>query len=137
MVQNGGEIGVTITRTYSELIGEELKALEVLVSCNASEHTQALETLELPSDYDADNALGDFINNFCLDVVYWRGSNGQTRTEILRTCGGPRCDIIRESDDSDWVRVNTYSVGEPVDICSVYVPVLASLLDDLAEMAFG
>jgi hypothetical protein len=54
------------------------------------------------------------------------------RIEMLRTCGGPRCDITRDSDDGQIVAVTTYDGGDQATIRNSY-PVLARYLDELAE----
>jgi hypothetical protein len=138
------------TRTYSQLIAGEVLAVETLLEGRPrgydpadideadEEHTNyrdALNELELPQDYDPADILADYLNNYALDVTWYR-SGDKTRVEILRTCGGPHCDITRDSHDGEMLEVRTYEAGAPVDTMRVWAPALAAHLDELAlEMA--
>lgn len=140
------------TRTYSQIIAGEVLAVETLLEgcpqgfdpANIDEadddhvrYRDALNELELPYDYDPADALADYLNNVCLEVT-WLATNSsrddyrKTRAEILRTCGGPRCEIIRDSTDGQQIEINTYDAGQPVDSMRVWAPILAEQLDDLA-----
>jgi len=134
------------TRTYSQLIANELLAVETLLEGrprgydtddNDDEHTayrDALRELELSPDYDTDDndPLTDYLNNTCLEIT-WYKSGDRTRAEILRTCGGPRCEISRDSHDGSMLEVRTYETGEPVDTMRVWAPIMADTLDMLAS----
>jgi len=142
------------TRTYSQLISGEVLAVEVLLEGrpqyfdpdNIDEaddedtirYRWALNELELPNDYDPADTLADYLNNVCLEVT-WLSTNSsrddyrKTRAEILRTCGGPRCEIIRDSTDGQIIEINTYDAGQPVDSIRVWAPILAEQLDELAS----
>ena len=134
------------TRTYSQLIASELLAVETLLEGRPrgydpddtdDEHTayrDALRELELSPDYDADDndPLTDYLNNTCLEIT-WYKSGDRTRAEILRTCGGPRCEISRDSHDGSMLEVRTYEAGEPVDTMRVWAPIMADTLDMLAS----
>jgi hypothetical protein len=143
----------TDTRTYSQIIAGEVLAVETLLEGRPQhfdpndideadeEHTNyrdALNELELPQDYDPADILADYLNNYALQVT-WLATNSsrddykKTRVEILRTCGGPRCEIIRDSTDGQIIEINTYDAGQPVDSVRVWAPALAAALDDLAD----
>ena len=142
------------TRTYSQMIAGEVLAVETLLEGRPKyfdpndideaddEHTRyrdALNELELPHNYDPADTLADYLNNVCLEVT-WLSTHSlgldnyrKTRAEILRTCGGPRCEIIRDSTDGQQIEINTYDAGNPVDSIRVWAPILAEQLDDLAS----
>jgi hypothetical protein len=142
----------TDTRTYSQIIAGEVLAVETLLEGRPKyfdpndideadddhvRYRDALNELELPHDYDPADALADYLNNVCLDVTWLsasssNGGHNKTRVEILRTCGGPRCEIIRDSTDGQQIEINTYDAGQPVDTIRVWAPILAEQLDDLA-----
>jgi hypothetical protein len=137
------------TRTYSQLIAGEVLAVETLLEGRPKyyfddepddeviAYRAALNELELPQDYDPADILADYLNNYALEVT-WLATNSsrddykKTRAEILRTCGGPRCEIIRDNTDGQIIEVNTYDAGQPVDSVRVWAPALAAALDDLA-----
>jgi len=139
----------TDTRTYSQLIAGEVLAVETLLEGRPTgydpadideaddEHTayrDALNELELEPDYDTDDndPLTDYLNNTCLEVT-WYKSGTKTRAEILRTCGGPRCEISRDNNDGQMIEIRTYEAGEPVDTMRVWAPIMSEQLDMLAS----
>lgn len=140
-------------KDYALLIKEEIIALDTLLEnwadiVNISEEDreesatngaddirESLATLELewPDDDGAD-IVGDYLNNTCLDMGIWRKvgeRDGATRIEILRTCGGPRCDILRDSDDGSIVEIRVYS-GSDSHTLRVNAGTLADYLDEMA-----
>ena len=136
----------TDTRTYSQLIAGEVLAVETLLQGRPKyyfddepddevmAYRAALNELELPQDYDANenDPLTDYLNESCLEVT-WYKSGDKTRAEILRTCGGPRCEISRDSHDGQMIEIRTYEAGEPVDTMRVWAPIMAETLDMLAS----
>ena len=139
----------TDTRTYSQLIAGEVLAVETLLEGRPTaydpanideaddEHTAyraALNELELDPDYDANDndPLTDYLNNTCLEIT-WYKSGDKTRAEILRTCGGPRCEISRDSHDGQMIEIRTYETGAPVDTIRVCAPIMSEQLDILAS----
>jgi hypothetical protein len=134
------------TRTYSQLIAGEVLAVETLLQGRPKyyfddepddeviAYRAALNELELDPDYDTDknDPLADYLNNTCLDVT-WYKSGTKTRAEILRTCGGPRCEITRDSIDGSMIEIRTYETGAPVDTIRVWAPIMADTLDMLAS----
>jgi hypothetical protein len=140
-------------RDYALLIKAEIVALDTLLECWAdiagisneekdalaedtlAEVKDALAALDIswPDDDGAD-IVGDYLNNTCLDVDIWRkvgDSDGATRIEILRTCGGPRCDILRDSDDGSIVEIRVHC-GSDSHTLRVNAGTLADYLDTMA-----
>ena len=124
-------------RAYSTSIANEVKALEQLLTTDDPDDVAAaLAELELDhvEQYDA---LSTYLNETALEIVhYYAGDDDdepRTRTVILRTCGGPRCEITRESYDGQQIEVTTYVLDE----CYTYrvtAPALAEQLDELAQV---
>ncbi len=130
-------------RRYSTLIAGEVRALETLLSLDpyddndADEIAAALyeicihpDTIGEPAD-----ALYTYLNEIVLEVTYYTTTGDDhettTRTVLLRTCGGPRCEITRDSYDGQQIEVTTYELDE----CYTYrvtAPNLASMLDEMA-----
>lgn len=140
---------MTTAAEYAAIIAEEIRALETALDGpndsydpeNPSEDDErdadyraALDVLEYAHDIDRDEILFDYLNGTVLEVVTWRGSNDATRTEWLRTYGGPTCRIYFESDHSDAEIVST---GDDNNVARnyVYCPTLAEQVNELAEMA--
>jgi len=139
---------VTTAAEYAAIIAEEIRALETALdgpgryydAANPAEdddtdteYRAALDVLEYAHDIDPTDILATYENETVLELVYWHGSNGTTRTEWLRTYGGPTCRIYFESDNYAEV-VSTGDDNNTARV-SVYVPTLASMVDEIAEMA--
>jgi len=139
----------TDTRTYSQLIAGEVLAVETLLQGRPTgydpaeiydaddeyaAYRDAINELQLDLDYDTDDndPLTDYLNESCLEVTWYR-SGDKTRAEILRTCGGPRCEISRDSHDGQMIEIRTYEAGEPVDTMRVWAPIMSEQLDMLAS----
>jgi hypothetical protein len=140
-------------RDYALLIKAEIVALDTLLECwgdiagisneekdalaedTLSEVNDALAALELEwPEYDDADIVGDYLNGTCLSLDIWRkvgDSDGATRIEILRTCGGPRCDILRDSDDGSIVEIRVYC-GSDSHTLRVNAGTLADYLDTMA-----
>lgn len=135
-------------KDYALLIKEEIVALDTLLEewgdileiaeedrGEFEDVSAALSVLEMswPEDDGADIAH-DYLNDRCLDVGIWRkvgDSDGATRCEILRTCGGPRCDILRDSDDGSIIEIRVYS-GSDSHTLRVNAGFLADYIDEMA-----
>lgn len=131
---------------YAALIADEVRALEIAVQGPSDEYDSrtpyydtehdatyraAMETLGYATWGDPSEALSAYLNGTILEVVYWQSNTGQTRTEWLRTYGGPTCRIC--FDNSYYAEVvSTGSDNETARI-SVYVPTLADIVEDIAE----
>jgi hypothetical protein len=139
-------------RDYALLIKAEIVALDTILEnwsdiagipeydANIDETTldeikDSLIALELEwPEYDDADIVGDYLNGTCLDVDIWRkvgDSDGATRIEILRTCGGPRCDILRDSDDGSIVEIRVHC-GSDSHTLRVNAGTLADYLDTMA-----
>ena len=135
---------------YAQLIKREIIALETLLDNFGevagvepedidpdilAEVTEALAELGLEElDSDGADIVGDYLNNSCLEMNILKvvsGDSDATRVEILRTCGGPRCDITRDSNDGTVVEISVHD-GQFHSVVRVNVPTLAAGLDDLA-----
>lgn len=131
---------------YATVIGEEIRALEIVLQGPSDEYDSrtpyydtehdatyraAMETLGYATWGDPSEALSVYLNETILEVIYWRGSNGTTRTEWLRTYGGPTCRIYFESDDYATIE----STGDDNETARVwvYAPTLAMLVNEYAE----
>lgn len=139
---------MTTAAEYAAIIAEEIRALEIVLDGPSDEYDSrtpyddtdddatyraAMETLGFATWGDPTEALYVYLNETILEVIYWHGSNGTTHTEWLRTYGGPTCRIYFESDNY----ADIVSTGDDNDTAriSVYVPTLANMVDELAEMA--
>jgi hypothetical protein len=122
-------------RRYSTGIADEIKALEQLLTTDdPDEVAAALAELEL-EHVEQDEALITYLNETALDLNCYRSHKANTyelRTVILRTCGGPRCEITRDSNDGHQVEVTTWELGDNYTY-RVTAPNLAEQLDQLAE----
>jgi hypothetical protein len=141
---------MSAAREYCQLIGRELNALETVLSVDAEAlrrhfagenareaydeaYDEAVKELETDPDLDAYDQLSEYLNETILEFKILRTDDRNShRIEMLRTCGGPRCDITRDSDDGQIVAVTTYDGGDQATIRNSY-PVLARYLDELAE----
>lgn len=94
---------------YSHTIAEEVLALDtILSSTDPDEIAEALATLELDPDTDPTDAAYVWINETALDVAILadtRGTDHGARIEILRTCGGPHCQINRDTNNGTVVEI--------------------------------
>ena len=126
----------TLLECWGDIVGISNEEKEELAEDTLEEVSSALSALEIewPDDDGAD-IVGDYLNNTCLDIEVWRKvgvmSDGVTRLEILRTCGGPRCDILRDSEDGSIVEVRVYS-GSDSHTLRVNAATLADYLDEMA-----
>jgi hypothetical protein len=148
--QNIGETMNTTTTNqaydYALLIKRELVALD-LVAENydmittewedmnpdfQAEITEALAELELERPTEEDNdPITDYLDNV-LEVQVLRGNNDRARIEILRTCGGPRCDITRDTNDGTVIEISVHD-GSDHSVIRVNLPTVANYLDMLGE----
>ena len=140
---------------YALLIKRELIALETLIDNWSeieadTERVRDGEAPEMDTDLlaecvDAQNELGldewpedntlvsDYLNNTCLDLTVLKatGDSDRARVEILRTCGGPRCDITRDTYDGTVVEITVHD-GSNSSTVRVNVSNVAAELDEIA-----
>jgi hypothetical protein len=127
-------------RRYSRTIAEEVKALDTLIAADpdndADQIADALATLELEHIDDTSDALSTYLNETALDVTYYQAAGHDdeplTRVVILRTCGGPRCEITRDSNDGNQIEVTTYVDNDSYTYRAT-APYLAAALDEIAS----
>jgi hypothetical protein len=132
-------------RQYSELIAQEVKALEQLLTLDpyddndANEIAAALKELEIHPDTIGEpaDAFYTYLNETALDITHYTTTNNHndettTRTVILRTCGGPRCEITRDSFDGHQIEVTTWQSDSTATV-RVTAPNLASTLDEMSH----
>lgn len=139
---------VTTAAEYAAIIADEIRALEIVLDGPSDEYDSrtpyydtdddatyraAMETLGFATWGDPTEALDTYLNETILEVIAWHGSNGTTRTEWLRTYGGPTCQIF--FDGSDYAEIVSTGDDNNTARVSVYVPTLAAQVDELAEMA--
>jgi hypothetical protein len=125
----------TLLENWADIVGISNEDREESATNGADDIRESLATLglEWPDDDGAD-IVGDYLNNTCLDVEVWRkvgDTYGTNRIEILRTCGGPRCDILRDGSDGSIVEIRVYS-GSDSHTLRVNAGTLADYLDEMA-----
>lgn len=138
---------MTTAAEYAATIADEIRALETALdgpsrSFDPDDATQddeqdtdyraALDVLEYAHNIDETDILHTYMNETVLEIITWHGSNDETRTEWLRTYGGPGCRIYFEGDGNAEI-VAVYA-PETARV-SVYAPTLANMVEELAEMA--
>lgn len=140
----------TITNTaqdYAQSIREELVNLDMVLELShvslpedSEEDTAqqqdlraAITALEMDHVSDGDY-FANYLNETILETVVLRAENGsRSRVEMLRTCGGPRCDIFFESNDGSNLTIEVYS-GSEYGRCRVSLPDLAAALSAAFEV---
>jgi hypothetical protein len=128
-------------RDYCRNIGRELDALDFILAHSsrdlddetAEAYAEAINELETDADLDACDIVAQYLNETALDLKILRTDDcQQTRVEILRTCGGPHCEITRDSNDGHIVAVTTYDGHDQATIRNSYAA-LANYLDEIAQ----
>lgn len=122
---------------YSRSIAEELIALDTLLDWQSDDddRAQAFQTLEMDPDTDPADAINIYLNETALDLAIrrdTRGSEYPATIEILRTCGGPHCDIIRDTNDGIAIEVTTYDTPHRYTH-RIYLSALSDHLDQIAD----
>jgi len=128
LLENGRDIAEDLERVRNGDAPE--MEPELLEECVAAQMDLGLE--EWPDDYG--DIFPDYLNNSCLDMTVLRATNSNSdraRVEILRTCGGPRCDIFRDTDDGDMIQISVHSWGDSSTL-RVSVGNVAGQLDEIA-----
>jgi len=122
-------------RAYSTHIAREVRALDQLLTTDdPDEVAAALAELGLEHVEQWD-AFSTYLNERALEVIYYAENTDEPRTRvvILRTCGGPRCEITRDSNDGHQIEITTYDSGEQYTYRAT-APALAEQLDELAQV---
>ena len=144
---------MSTAREYCQNIGRELEALELILSTDieamrqiiagnsanwtdddeAKQYNEAINELDADIELDAYQIVSQYLYETVLEITILRtDDHQQTRVEILRTCGGPRCDISRDSNDGQIISVTTYDGHDQATIRNSY-PELSNYLDELAQ----
>ena len=127
-------------RDYSTSIAREILALDILATLDRETNPQLfseqLTIVGLEHIDDDTNPLSAYLNQTALEVTFYHATGNhdhepRTRTVILRTCGGPRCEITRDSDDGDVIEVTTY-VDNDRYTHRIAAPYVAAELDEIA-----
>jgi len=127
-------------RDYSTSIAREILALETLATLDRETNPQLfaeqLTIVGLQGINDDTNPLGAYLNATALEVTFYHATGNhdhepKTRTVILRTCGGPRCEITRDSNDGHIIEVTTY-VDNDKHSHRITAPNVAAELDEIA-----
>ncbi len=136
---------------YALLIKRELLALETLLDnwedvayspsnspdIDPDTHAEIVGAIgELSIEWPTGDSeiVTDYLNDTCLELTVLRAVNedsDRARIEILRTCGGPRCDITRDTNDGNIIEVVVHS-GSDSSTVRVNAGTLAATLDELA-----
>lgn len=125
---------------YCRSIQCELDALENLLDCEAvrtddddERLAEAYAELEFDNTGDAADAVHQWINETLLEFKILRTDDrNQTRVEMLRTCGGPYCEITRDSNDGQIIAVTTYDGRNQATTRNTY-PHLSQFIDDISQ----
>lgn len=125
---------------YCREIRKELDALEfILTTAGDLDPATAEDIAAAYAELGQENTNDDYeapltwLNNSCLDLKVLRTDDReQTRVEILRTCGGPHCEITRDSNDGQIIAVTTYDGSDQATIRNQY-PNLSAYLDEIAQ----
>ena len=100
---------------------------DTLAECVAAQLELGIEEWNPDTDL-----VSDYLNNTCLELTVLRElPYGRARVEILRTCGGPRCDITRDTNDGTVVEISVHDGGVH-SVVRVNVDNVADALDEIA-----
>jgi len=125
-------------RAYSTGIAGEVRALEQLLTTNDPDEVAAA-LAELGLDHvEQYDALSTYLAETALEITYYhtaadKDGYAKTRVVILRTCGGPFCEITRDSYDGHQIEITTY-LGSDSYTYRATAPALAEQLDELAKV---
>jgi hypothetical protein len=127
-------------RDYCREISKELDALElILATADNLDEAIALDVAAAYAELEQENTADDYeapltwINDTILDLKILRTDDReQTRVELLRTCGGPHCEITRDSNDGQIIAVTTYDGSDQATVRNTY-PNLSAYLDEIAQ----
>lgn len=140
---------VNTAQEYADTIAAEIRALETALDGPGrswdpenpaedddqdAEYRAALTALEYAYDIDPADIFATYVNETVLEVIHWNSTTEETRTEWLRTYGGPGCRIYFETGQNYAEVVSTWA-GDNTARVEVYVPTLASQVNEIAETA--
>ena len=127
-------------RDYCRNIGRELDALDFILTAGhdlddetAAAYAEAVNELGADIELDAYDIVNQYLSETVLELKILRTDDrNNTRVEILRTCGGPYCEITRDSNDGHIVAVTTYDGHDQATIRNSYAE-LSNYLDEIAQ----
>lgn len=117
---------------YCETIANELRHLEATVTetPDTDSYRESLEYLEM-EHVEQGGELVTWLSESCLEITKNYDDDGELLGyTILRTCGGPRCEIRRELRDGENFYVDTWD-GSEYSSLRVSLRDLAFNLDEL------
>jgi hypothetical protein len=125
---------------YSATIAQEVEAIDQLLANPYEKDLREALLNELELDHldataDGSDILYTWLNESVLDVSVQIDTRPDTlngRVVLLRTSGGPHCEIVREYGNGETVEVTTTWGGE-FGRCVAWVGSLAAFLDELVE----
>jgi hypothetical protein len=127
-------------RNYCRNIVRELDALDFILTAGhdlddetAAAYAEAVNELGADIELDAYDIANQYLSETVLELKILRTDDrNNTRVEILRTCGGPHCEITRDSNDGHIVAVTTYDGHDQATIRNSYTE-LSNYLDEIAQ----
>jgi len=123
---------------YAEGIADEVRALDKALA-GGDEAAQALVDLEMTDREDAEGDwFGLWLNESALDVsvrVDTRGHDWGATVIVLRTVGGPRCEVVWDSHDASNVEVLAWW-GRDIGRERITVDHIAARFEELVELNF-
>lgn len=128
-------------QVYALRIADEVRALDALLADPYEKDLRAaylaeLELTHLEETADGGDILHTWLNETVLDVSVLIDTRPDTlngRVSLLRTSGGPRCEINRDTNDGSTVVVECWWASDYGRV-SVWAGHLASFLDELVEI---
>jgi len=121
---------------YAQHIADEVRALDAALS-GGEGAADALKSLEMDDLVDhGEDPFSLWVNETVLDVsvrVDVRGYDHGATVIVLRTCGGPRCEVAWDSHDGPNVEVFAWW-GHDQGRVRLYVPNLVARFDELAGL---
>jgi len=122
---------------YAAGIADEVRALDKALA-GGEEAAQALVDLEMTDREDAEGDwFGLWLNESALDVsvrVDTRGHDWGATVIVLRTVGGPRCEVVWDSHDASNVEVLAWW-GSELGRKRITVDHVAARFEELVELS--
>lgn len=118
---------------YCATIAEELQHLTTAIEPDTEEQRiKALAALEM-THVEPGDELVTWLNETCLEIINYYDMGGDpTGYVILRTVGGPRCEIRREIEDGEVFYIDTWD-GHEYHSHRFFSQALAFNLDELLQ----
>lgn len=108
--------GKNEAQDYAQLIADEVRNLETVASGPDSDgYEAALAALELSPDDVWSDPIGAWMSDTALDFsvkIDSRGIDHGWSVTVLRTTGGPHCEVVHDSNHGTHVEVVCYWGGD-------------------------